>query len=87
MTAFNVRLYPRLESVSANSGGSVMPEVPSPYQVRAFFARNAGRSFSIPELKKRFGDSVQGHVQRLSQEGYLNTVLKYGMPFYELAER
>jgi hypothetical protein len=64
-----------------------MPEAPSVYQIRAFFARNSSRSFSVPELRKRFGDSVQGHLLRLSQEGYLNTVLRYGMPFYELAKQ
>jgi hypothetical protein len=68
-----------------------MPEAPSgyqlAYQLRAFFARNPGRSFSVPELKKKFGGSVQNQLLSLSHEGYLNIVLRYGMPFYELGKQ
>jgi hypothetical protein len=67
-----------------------MPEAPSGYrlvyQLRAFFARNPGRSFSVPELKRKFGESVQHPLLSLSHEGYLNVVLRYGMPYYELGK-
>jgi len=67
-----------------------MPEAPSgsllPYQIRSFFARNSSRSFSVPQLRNRFGESVQGHLLRLSQDGYLNVVIRNGMPFYELGK-
>ena len=68
-----------------------MPEATSgyrlAYQLRAFFARNPGRSFSVPELMKKFGGPVQHQLLSLSHEGYLNVVPKYGMTFYQLAER
>ena len=63
-----------------------MSEAPSAYQIRAFFARNPYRAFSVPELKRKFGDAVQNQLLSLSHEGYLSIVLKYGMPFYELAK-
>ena len=76
--------------VSARVGGRIMPEAPSGYQLiyqlRVFFARNPGRSFSVPQLRRKFGESVRYPLLSLSHEGYLNTVLKYGMPHYELAE-
>jgi hypothetical protein len=40
----------------------------------------------VPELKKRFGDAVQNQLLSLSHEGYLNVVLRYGMPHYELGK-
>jgi len=68
-----------------------MAETPSGYhliyQLRAYFARNPNKSFSVPELKRKFGASVQFPLLSLSHEGYLNTVLRYGMPYYELAQR
>ena len=67
-----------------------MPEASSGYhlvdQLRAFFARNPGKSFSVPELKRKFGESVQHPLLSLAHEGYLNVVLRYGMPYYELGK-
>jgi hypothetical protein len=67
-----------------------MPEAPSghqlAFQLRAFFARNPNRAFSVPELKRKFGDAVQNQLLSLSHEGYLNIVLRYGMPHYELGK-
>ncbi len=71
-------------------GGGVMAETPSGYQLiyqlRVFFARNPGRSFSVPQLKRKFGEAVQYPLLSLTHEGYLSTALRYGMPHYELAK-
>jgi hypothetical protein len=41
----------------------------------------------VPELKRKFGESVHFPLLSLSHQGYLNTVLRYGMPYYELAKQ
>ena len=64
-----------------------MAGVLSGYQVRAFFARNSSKPFSLAELKKKFGESVQTQLLLLSQEGYLNMFFREGRAFYELGKR
>jgi hypothetical protein len=64
-----------------------MPEGLSVYQLRAFFARNSSKPFSLPELKKKFGESVQTQLLLLSREGYLNMFSREGRVFYELGKR
>ena len=56
------------------------------YQLRSFFARNPTKAFSVPELKRKFGESVQHPLLSLCHEGYLNVVLRYGMPYHELGK-